>query len=88
MFKDAPTLMFPVMRFQNSLKIPEFGAFSLGILLSLKGVLICIGSVLVLIGTLILLIFVFELGRKGDLINDGRGYYLSEEINPLNKEHK
>ncbi|XP_044754720.1 protein peste-like [Coccinella septempunctata] len=88
MFREAPTLLFPIMRFQNSVKIPEVGAFSLGILLSLKGVVICIGSILVLIGTLIYLIFVFELGRKKDLIHEEDRYCLPEEINPLKEKQK
>lgn len=84
---ERPTILFPILWFEEVVKVPFHMAFLLKILLSLEGICLFIGAAMVLSGLTLFAFLVNSMTRNIQLKKTSArkaSYYLIRELMPLN----
>ncbi|KAK9876982.1 hypothetical protein WA026_016012 [Henosepilachna vigintioctopunctata] len=86
MYEDIPSILFPVLWFEQSLAIPSTSALLVKILLIMKDICLSVGIVLITLSIVIFLFLMYRIRKSDFRPQEHHKNYLPKELVPLKEK--
>ncbi|XP_044753954.1 protein croquemort-like [Coccinella septempunctata] len=86
MYEDIPTVLFPLIWFEQTLGMPSSSAFLVKIILNMNDICLTVGILLITLGILIFLFLAYKIRNTDFCPNDHHKNFLPKELVPLKEK--